>query len=144
MIRLSKRTDYGFMALAHLASQPENTCCCAREIAAAYGIPPALMAKLLQRLARKGLVASQHGVKGGYQMARPAATISLREVIEAIEGPLALTECAAADGGDCPQTDFCGVARPLLAVQKRIVALLAATSLSELVGEGRPAARRAR
>lgn len=145
MIRLSKQTDYGFLALAHLAAQPNGACCCAREIAATYGIPPALMAKLLQRLVRRGLLASHHGARGGYQIARPAAQITLREVIEAIEGPMALTECGAPGGHVCAQSGACSVAGPLQTVQKKIVDLLAATTLHDLVGvESRRETGRAR
>jgi len=135
MIRLSKQTDYGFMAMAHLASQPSGVTCCAREIATAYGIPPALMAKLLQRLARRGLLCAQQGARGGYQMVRPAGEITLREVIEAIEGPMALTDCAAPDGGDCAQSPCCNVARPLRSLQSKIVDLLGRTTVGELVTE---------
>jgi Rrf2 family protein len=133
MIRLSKQTDYGFMALAHLALQPTGATCCAREIATAYGIPPALMAKLLQRLARKGLLCAQYGARGGYQMVKPASEITLREVIEAIEGPMALTDCAAPGGGDCAQAETCNVARPLRSLQSKIVEMLGRTTVGELV-----------
>src|SRR6266705_7134218 len=109
MIRLSKRTDYGFMAIRHLCSAPAGEYRSAREIAARYSLPPALMAKLLQKLARRGLVASHHGTKGGYQIARPASAITLWEVIEAIEGPLCFIECLDPAKGSCPQLLSCTV-----------------------------------
>src|SRR6185295_881631 len=68
MIRLSKSADYGLMAMRHLALLPQGCCCSARELAQGHGIPPALLAKLLQRLARKGLIAATHGIKGGYRI----------------------------------------------------------------------------
>lgn len=137
MLRLSKRTDYGLMAIRHLALLPRGACTSAREIAHEYGIPPALMAKLLQRMARRGLVASQHGTKGGYRIARPAAFISLREVIEAIEGPMAVVDCLDPCRGDCDQDRRCTVKAPLHLVQRRIGELLARTWVSELMESGR-------
>ncbi len=132
MIRLSKRTDYGLMAIRRLAEIPGGAYLSARELATEHRIPPALMAKLLQRLARKGLVASHHGTKGGYQIARPAASITLREVVEAIEGPLCFTECLDLAKGDCPQQESCTVRSPLREVQGRIVEILARTTLRDL------------
>jgi Rrf2 family protein len=132
MIRLSKRTDYGLMAIRHLGLLPAGACRSAREIAHEYRIPPALMAKLLQRLARKGLVSSQHGTKGGYHIARRPREITLREVIEAIEGPVALVECLDPCKGGCPQDGTCTVKRPLLAIQRKISAILGRMTLGDL------------
>lgn len=132
MIRLSKRADYGLIAMRHLGRLTDGTCRSAREIAAEYSIPPALLAKLLQRLARVGLVASLHGTKGGYQLSRPASQIPVREVIEAIEGPVALVECQDDRKGECPQLCTCPVERPLRVVQDRIAEVLGSTMVSEL------------
>jgi Rrf2 family protein len=132
MLRLSKSTDYGLMAMRRLALLPRGACRSAREIASEHRIPPALMAKLLQRLARKGLVASHHGTKGGYRIARPASTISLVEVIEAIEGPMAMLECLDPCKGDCPQEKACTVRSPLHRVQARILEELARTTIGDL------------
>ena len=135
MIRLTKSADYGLMAMRHLALMPKGCCCSAREIARGHGIPPALMAKLLQRLAKGGLVAATHGIKGGYRITRPAQSISLREVIEAIEGPLAMTDCHDPESEKCPQDAGCTVKRPLLEIQARIAAVLGETSLRDLGGD---------
>jgi len=134
MIRLSKSADYGLMAMRHLAFMPKDCCCSARELAQGHGIPPALMAKLMQRLARRGLVAATHGIKGGYRIARPARSISLRDVIEAIDGPLAMTDCHDPESERCPQDSACTVKRPLLEIQARIAAVLAQTSVQDLGG----------
>src|SRR3989475_5730730 len=105
----------------------------AREIAATYDIPPALMAKLLQRLARRGLVASHHGIKGGYQIARPASEITLWEIIEALEGPVRPPECAHVSIEECRSAGSCDGRRPVLAVQKKIAEVLGRTTLYDLV-----------
>ena len=132
MIRLSKRADYGLIAVRRLGLLTDGTCRSAREIAEEYSIPPALMAKLLQRLARVGLIASLHGTKGGYQLARPISQITVRDVIEAIEGPVALLECLDERKGECPQLCTCPVERPLRVVQDRIAEVLGNTMMSEL------------
>jgi Rrf2 family protein len=132
VIRLSKRADYGLIAMRHLGQLTDGKCRSAREIASEYSIPPALMAKLLQRLARVGLVASLHGTKGGYQLSRPASQIAVRDVIEAIEGPVALVECQADHKRECPQLCTCPVERPLRVVQDRIAEVLGSTMVSEL------------
>ena len=136
MIRLSKRTDYGLMAIRHLALLPAGSCRSAREIAREHRIPPALMAKLLQRMARRGLVASHHGTKGGYQIARAPSSISLREIIEAIEGPTAVIDCLDRCRPDCPQDATCTVKGPLHEVQRRIVEILGGTTVTDLTGTG--------
>ena len=132
MIRLSKRTDYGFLAIQHLMLTPRGEYRSAREIAARHNIPPALMAKLLQRLARKGLVASHHGIKGGYRIARPASDITLWEIIEALEGPLGAADCCHASLEECLVAGSCDGRRPGRAVQKKIVEVLGRTTLRDL------------
>ena len=132
MIRLSKRTDYGFLAIQHLLTAPRGEYRSAREIAATYDIPPALMAKLLQRLARKGLVASHHGIKGGYQIVREASEITLWEFIEALEGPLGAPDCRHPSAEECRKAGSCAGRRPVRAVQKKIAEVLGRTTLRDL------------
>ena len=87
MLQLSKKVDYALIALMHLAQQGDRTSWSAREIAAGYGMPQDLLAKILQKLAREGIVASQQGTKGGYSLAHPATAIDVVRVIEAVDGP---------------------------------------------------------
>lgn len=131
MFRLSKKTDYSLMALKHIMAK-ENERSSAREIAEAYGIPFEVLAKLLQTLARKGLLVSQHGTKGGYSPARGSASISVREVMEAIEGPVALIDCESSQRGPCEQEGRCRVRRPLAKVQQMVIELLDRTTLREI------------
>jgi Rrf2 family protein len=132
VIRLSKRSDYGFLAIQHLMMTPRGEYRSAREIAAQHNIPPALMAKLLQRLARKGLIASHHGIKGGYQIARPASEITLWEIIEALEGPIGTPGCRHASFDECRRAGACAGRRPARAVQEKIADLLGRTTLRDL------------
>jgi len=131
MFRLSKKTDYCLMALKHILSK-ENESSSAREIAEAYDIPFEVLAKLLQTLARKGILVSQHGTKGGYSPARNPATITLREVMEAIEGPVALVDCAGPRKRPCGQEKKCRVRRPLVNLNQRVVDVLGRMTLKEI------------
>ena len=131
MFRLSKKADYGLIALKHLAQHSEESVS-AREIAAEYRIPAELLAKILQRLARKGLVLSQQGTHGGYLLARDPSKISLVDVIEALDGPIGITPCER--GSTCEQLDRCTVKDPLNIVRAKMVRILGDTSIYELAG----------
>jgi Rrf2 family protein len=131
MIRLSKKTDYSLMALKHIMAK-ENAPSSAREISQAYGIPFEVLAKLLQKLARKGYLISQHGTKGGYSPAPASGAITVRDVLEAIEGPLALLDCSNPRKGTCDQEKYCLVRRPLARVEQKVLELLGRTTLREI------------
>ena len=134
MLRLSKKTDYALIALKDLASSPEGSSSSAREIAARYKIPVELMAKVLQRLAKRGLLASHHGKRGGYDLARPATMISVADVIQAVDGPVAVTACSDIDES-CEQYSTCNVRDPLWRLKDRIVRTLAEFTIDELARE---------
>jgi Rrf2 family protein len=102
MLRLSKKADYALMAMKHLALRGDRGSSCAREIAEQYDIPIELMAKVLQRLVRGGLLASHQGTRGGYELARTPAKISVADVIQAIDGPVTVTACST-EQGNCDQ-----------------------------------------
>src|SRR2546428_13150421 len=112
MLKLTKKADYGLMAMKHLAEHAQNGACSAKDVAEAYGIPQEALAKILQRLVKAGLLHSQHGTNGGYTLARDAANISAFEVIRAIDGPLFITSCVTVRG-ECDQTDRCTIREPL-------------------------------
>src|SRR5438105_9981240 len=98
MLRLSKKADYALIAMKHLALRGDRGSSSAREIAELYAVPIELMAKVLQRLVRRGLLASHQGTRGGYQLVRVASKISVADVIQAIEGPVQVTACSTEDG----------------------------------------------
>src|SRR5438093_9583971 len=111
MLRLSKKTDYALMAMKHLALRSDRGSSSAREIAEQYDIPIELLAKVLQRLVRRGLLASHQGTHGGYQLARVPAQISVADVIQAIDGPVTVTACTT-DDARCDQYAKCNVRDP--------------------------------
>jgi Rrf2 family protein len=137
MLRLSKKTDYALMAMKHLALLGDRGSASAREIAEQYDIPVELMAKVLQRLARRGLLASHQGTRGGYQLARSSATISVADVIQAVDGPLTVTACSNEDHG-CGQYSKCNVRDPLWRIKDRILAALAMCSIFEMATDTIP------
>jgi Rrf2 family protein len=131
MLRLSKKADYGLIAMKHLALLPESGSLSAREIAERYDIPVEVLAKVLQRLARQGLLASHQGTRGGYHLARPATAISVADVIQAIDGPISVTACFD-DVVNCDQYSKCTVRDPLWRIKDRIVSALSACTVFEM------------
>jgi Rrf2 family protein len=134
MLRLSKKADYALMAMKHLATHADRASASAREIAEQYDIPVELMAKVLQRLARRGLVLSLQGTRGGYRLARPTAQISVADIIQAIDGPLTVTACSTEDE-NCGQYSKCSVRDPLWKIKDRIISALTDCSLQEISAE---------
>jgi Rrf2 family protein len=131
MLRLTKKADYGLMAMKHLAEHADRGSCSAKDIAEAYGIPQEALAKILQRLARAGLLQSQHGINGGYMLTRDPRAISAYEVIRAIDGPLFITSCITVRG-ECGQSDRCTIREPLRKVNQSIEDVLKGITLSEM------------
>ena len=146
MLRLSKKADYALIAMKHLAQKafradaPRHdggagvTSSSAREIAEQYDIPIELLAKVLQRLVRTGLLASTQGTRGGYTLSRPPKSISIADVIQAIDGPLTVTACST-DNAGCEQYSKCSVRDPLWQIRERIVAALGTVTLSEMASD---------
>src|SRR5437764_15407149 len=118
MLRLAKKADYALIAMKHLALRGDSGSSSAREIAGMYDIPIELMAKVLQKLVRRGLLASHQGTRGGYKLARVPTQISVADVIQAIEGPVTVTACST-DDGPCEQVPKCNVRDRLFKVRDR-------------------------
>ena len=137
MLRLSKKTDYALIALKDLASSPPGTSSSAREIAARYDIPVEFMAKVLQKLAKDGLLASHQGTHGGYLLGRPATDMSVADVIQAIDGPLMVTACSDVNE-TCDQYSKCNVRDPLWRLKDRIVEVLRSLTIHELARNDAP------
>lgn len=139
MLKIAKLTDYATGLMVQLSSSPERRVS-AQQLATELGLPPPTVATLLKRLGRAGLVAAARGAGGGYSLARAPAAISLAEVVAAIEGPVALTDCALADGR-CVRERDCATRAHWRAVNQRIQAALAALSLAEMARPPAPTRR---
>jgi len=131
MLKLTKKADYGLMAMKHLAEHADHGACSAKDVAEAYGIPPEALAKILQKLAKAGLLHSQHGMNGGYTLARDPGVITAFEVIRAIDGPLFITSCISVRG-ECGQSDRCTIREPLRRVNQSIEEVLRRITISEM------------
>jgi Rrf2 family protein len=134
MFKLSKKADYGLIAVKHLAMHREQHACSANEIADEYGISSTLMAKVLQKLARQNLVAAKHGSSGGYQLAKAPDQISALEVITAIDGPVLITSCVTSHG-NCDATSKCSVREPLRRVNDSILNVLGTVTIAHMSEE---------
>jgi len=135
MLRLSKKADYALIAMKHLSRLPgDGASTSAREIAEQYDIPLELMAKVLQRLVRSGLLVSTQGTRGGYTLRRESSSISVADVIQAIDGPFTVTACSTEDH-DCEQFEKCNVRDPLWRLRERIVEALGTVSVAELASD---------
>lgn len=131
MLKLSKKTDYGLIAVKHLAGHVTDGACSAADIAELYGISAPLMAKILQKLAKGGLLTATRGSSGGYQLARDPSSITALAVISAIDGPLSITSCVT-HRGPCYQTPTCTVREPLRRVNESILQVLSTVTISQM------------
>jgi Rrf2 family protein len=131
MLKLTKKADYGLLALKYLAEHPEMPALSTKDVADAYGIPAQLLAKILQQLTKSGVLRSHAGMNGGYALARDASQISAFEVILAIDGPFFITSCAKGKNG-CELTPSCTIKEPLARVNESIAAVLKSISIQDL------------
>lgn len=136
MLRLSKLTDYGTLILAELAVESGHLAS-AGQVADATHLAAPTVRKLLKSLSRAGLVVSERGVQGGYALARPPELISAAEIIDALEGPVAITECSSVDGA-CDLESYCRVGRAWQKINRSIRRALENVTLADLRERGEP------
>ena len=134
MLRLSKKSDYALISMKHLATRTDASSSSAREISESYDIPLELLAKVLQRLVRAKLLVSVQGTRGGYRLARHASSISVADVIQAVDGPVTVTACST-DDHNCDQYSKCSVRDPLWKIKNRILDALNTVSVQEMAQE---------
>ncbi len=134
MFTFTKKADYALLALSFLSTEGAGRLTGPREIAARYDIPGELLAKVMQTLAKKQLMISVPGPTGGYKLSRDAALISVAEVVEAMDGPLAIAQCWEPSHGParCAQSGSCTIRGPLERIQIEMVRLLRGTSLADV------------
>jgi FeS assembly SUF system regulator len=133
MLRLSNLADYGVVVMTAAArAAQEARLMSTAQVAQQTGIPAPTVAKLMGQLGRAGLLTSQRGVAGGFALSRAAATISLADIVEAIDGPIALTHCGQ-EGAECELSHSCVVKPHWSPVNRAVKAALSGVSLAELV-----------
>jgi len=143
LMQVSRRVDYALRAAINLARQNKGRASSVGEISLQEAIPKKFLEKILQDLIHAGVAASRRGSHGGYALTRSPSEISFKQVMEAVEGPIALNVCT---GGPslCSVSPTCGMQHVWAEGQRRLVDLFAATRLSDLlpaggIGGGRPA-----
>lgn len=132
MIKLSKLADYGIVIMTHLA-RPGSAQASAHEIADATHIPQPMASKVLKALAKDGLLRSQRGVKGGYELAHPASHITVARIIETLDGPIAVTDCVDGGSHDCVIGGMCPVRTNWERINTAIRDALEEVTLAEMV-----------
>ena len=133
-LKLTRGTDYGIQGILYLATQPYEQVTLLHDIAKNQGIPETYLAKIFQDLTKAGLVRSHRGAKGGFRLAQPPSEISLRQVIEALQGPISLNRCL--DIRDvCARSETCPVSQVLRKGQEQLLATLDAAKLDTLAEE---------
>jgi Rrf2 family iron-sulfur cluster assembly transcriptional regulator len=134
MMELTRKGEYAIRGILYLACQERGKVSLVGEIAESSDVPRAFLAKILQDFVKVGLVTSSRGTGGGFMLARPADRITLREVVEAVEGPILPNRCLIA-AGTCERDGFCRVHPVWERVRHEIVAILDGISIAELARE---------
>ena len=134
MLRFTKRADYGLMAIHYIAAHGDDGAVSAKRIAEEFHIPPERLAKILQRLAKKRLIESHNGPKGGYVLTRAPREITVGEVVRALEGPIRIVSCMV-ENDDCPQFSRCNLRGPVQKIQTSISQALDAMTLADLAAK---------
>jgi len=137
MLNLSKKTEYGLMALAYLSSLKGKQWAKAADIARAEKIPPELLAKILSLLVKAGLADSSPGPSGGFRLNRPASSLSLAEVVRALEKKQGFTSCMKA-GRDCHMIQNCHLRSPMVQLSLKVNKIFEETKLSDLITTSAP------
>jgi Rrf2 family protein len=134
MVRLSKKVEYGLIALRHMATRPSGEIVTAKEVADRYGIPYDLLAKVLQRLGKAGVISSHQGVRGGYALTKDPRDIPVSLIIFTIEGTApVIAQCLSEGPDSCDVFNVCTIKSPLTKVQANIERAFHSMTLSEIV-----------
>ena len=136
MLQLTRDGEYAVRAILYLASQPHGRITLIQEISDAQDVPRSYLSKIMQHLTRAGLAKSRRGAKGGFYLARPSDTITLRETIEAVEGPIFLNVCLIRKG-ECHRDESCPVHLVWQEAQKRLFEVLDGKTMADLVNDAR-------
>ncbi len=135
MMELTRKGEYAIRGIIYLAQQPPGKVSLISEIAEATEAPQTFLAKILQSFAKTGIVNSYRGTGGGFTIGRPPASITLREVVEAVEGPIVPNRCLIGAGA-CDRGDQCKVHPVWRKVQGQVVQILDSVTIEELARKG--------
>lgn len=138
MLKLGKLTDYATVLLAAMAAAPERLYA-AQELSSRTSVAAPTVAKLMKQLQQGGLVSSTRGARGGYRLLKAPAQVTVADVIRALEGPIAVTDCAV--HGSCALEEGCGAKAPFRLINAAITQALEAVTLADMVTSLNPAPR---
>ena len=130
-MQITRSGEYGLRGLLFLAKQPPERVTLISEVSKDQNIPETFLAKIFQRLSKVGLLRSVRGAKGGFSLGKPANEITMREIIEALEGPIALNRCLLKEG-ECAEEKFCPMHPVWEEVQERFLEILDRTTMEDL------------
>ena len=133
MIRLGKLTDYGLVLMTCIARNHERSLHTARDLARESRLPLPTVSKLLKELLQSGLLISHRGMKGGYNLAKEPHDISVAEIVAALEGPIALTECSTDISGLCDLERYCPIKSNQRIISQVVRGALEKVMLSDLI-----------
>ena len=134
MFSLSKKTEYGLLALIHLSELNDDDLANVSQIANSTSIPRELLAKILSELVRADLAVSYPGPTGGFRLARPATQVSLADVLRVLETKTGLIECLSKKGR-CSQAGNCSIKAPMAGLNHKFRVILEETKLSDLIDQ---------
>lgn len=132
MLKLSKKTEYAIIALMAMANGNGDKLYTSKELSQRYNIPPEIMGKVMQSLAKNNLIASHQGVKGGYQLTGILSDINIISVITAVEGPLQVVDCVSRVDCECNQLNACNIKGPMGMIQDELFSFFGNISIKDL------------
>lgn len=136
MLRISKKVEYALIGLLHMSQKDGQELTTAKELANTYHIPQELMGKVLQQLARRQLIQSVQGVKGGYKIRQSTEQITLSLIYDVIDGPFKIVSCIhKKDRLDCEQHNFCTIRNPMEIIQGKLEKFFEQLTLKDLEQE---------
>ena len=136
MLRISKQADYGIVLLSHFAQKDAGTSLTARDVAGESGLPLPMVAKILKRLGRGGILESKRGVKGGYRLTRSDREVTIASIVEALEGPIGVVDCIPGVNRTCRHEPRCPLKSPLQRLNAIVRKTLESLTLRDLVVPG--------
>jgi len=133
MIRFSKKVEYALMTMLYMSKKKHANLITARELSQRFNIPTEILGKVLQSLARNGLITSMQGTRGGYLLQQSLNDINIINVIEAVDGPIHLVNCMTpGKSRECERIKLCGIQEPLRMIQSKLNILFSSISLQDL------------
>jgi FeS assembly SUF system regulator len=143
MIRLSRLADYGVVLTSFLARHPDGWLT-AGELSGATALPAPTVAKVLKVLVQEGILESHRGTKGGYALSRPARDISVADIVKALDGPIALTECMGTSTGGCEIESLCPTRVNWRTINDAITVALKSVTIADMAAPSLPPPRNGR